>query len=90
MAVIRYPQFPRIPGVQPEVQRAFEEWGSALISELEARDNVTLFGAANATPYILVSVSVQRTLNVQTANVSTVAAVLGTLINDFISHGDLT
>ena len=67
-----------------------EEWAASLILELEARDKSTLFGVANATPFVLTSVSVQRNLNVATASVGDVAAVLGTLITDFKAHGNLS
>ena len=90
MAFLRYPQFPRVPNLNPIQQRTLEEWAASLILELETRDKSTLFGAANATPFVLTSTSVQRSLNVQTATTSTVAAVLGTLIADFKAHGDLS
>ena len=87
---MRYPQFPRLQGINPVVQRQLEETWAALISELEARDRATIFGAANADPYIVTNTSVQRTMNVAAiVTVSQLAPILGTLISDLKAHGNL-
>lgn len=90
MTVLRYPHFPRIPGLNPIQQRTLEEWAAGLIAELEARDNATVFGAANSSPYIMTNVSVERSLNCATVStVHDLAQVVGTVISDFKAHGDL-
>lgn len=90
MSILRYPHFPRVPGINTVQQRTLEEWAAGLISELESRDNATVFGSANADPYVMTNVSVQRSMNAATVStVNAVAQVLGTLISDLKAHGNL-
>lgn len=90
MAFLRYPKFPRLPGMTGEQQRVLEEWAGALIGELELRDQQANFGPANKDPYQLTTVSIQRTYDVSSATTATTAAVLGTLLYDLTTAGRLS
>lgn len=84
---VRYPHFPRVPGLTPTAQRVLEEWGGAMIAELELRDKSANFGPANASPYILANVSILRNFDAGSATLAEVRAVLGTLLYDLQSSG---
>lgn len=89
MPYVRYPKPPRIPEFNPEQQRVFEEFVGAFITELETRDKETNFGTANREPYILTTVSIQRSFDVSSATTAQIAAVLGTLLYDLKRSGRL-
>jgi hypothetical protein len=84
----RYPDPPRLESLSDDDRESFSLWWGDVVQELEQRDGLSFFGAANVSVYTVTSALNSRALPASvSATVTATHDVLSTLINDLQSKG---
>jgi hypothetical protein len=84
----RYPDPPNLESLSDDDREIFSLWWSEVVQELDQRDALSFFGAANVSVYTVVSSLQSRALPASvSATVTATHDVLSTLINDLQSKG---
>jgi hypothetical protein len=90
---IRYPDLPELPWDLQQNEdirqwhKELQEWWSAVKDELEQRDKLAIYGAANATPWQLTSITPAYVFAPTSATDTYTADRLATLIQDLQTKG---
>lgn len=84
-----YPELPSLPSISQEDASRLREWWGSVIAVLENRDSQSFTGAANKSPFYLVTnTSVNRSLDVTAVStVGQLAVFVGTLAKDLKDKG---